>query len=315
MGPYSLETFPGTCKRNFLCLQMISFEFLRAASIGWTVSRGKHFVHMTRPGARDSPAACFPRPISHAMKFTTCFLPSFVKFYSVVAEGKSNMSQPIRGRATLFTDRSKKKARIFTREPKIIHWIRGQDSHICWPTARKNTNLVEDVDHLLPVKLRWAFVERYLKIFKSIRARDGHLCWPIGWYHFRGLSDIQSPFFRYKRYYFEGIYIILQLYLIIMNKHVPFARACSGVASSSQATVFESVFYGGSRRRTQIPWLATMVSLELSLFALSHEWHIISLFRGLFQDLSQYKVSAVACRMIWRNLNHLKLSFIRLIPH
>ena len=34
VGPDSLETFPGICKRNFLCLQMISFEILREASIG-----------------------------------------------------------------------------------------------------------------------------------------------------------------------------------------------------------------------------------------------------------------------------------------
>ena len=65
-----MESFPGTCKRNFLCLQMSSFEFLRAASIGGTVSRGKLLVHMSRPGARDLPAACFPRPISHTMTFT-----------------------------------------------------------------------------------------------------------------------------------------------------------------------------------------------------------------------------------------------------
>ena len=50
---------------------MISFEFLRVDSIGSIVSRGKHFVHMTRPGARDWPAACFPQPISHTMMFTT----------------------------------------------------------------------------------------------------------------------------------------------------------------------------------------------------------------------------------------------------
>ena len=50
LGPDSLKTFPGTCKRNFLCLHLISFEFLRAVSIGWTVSRGQHFIHMTRPG-------------------------------------------------------------------------------------------------------------------------------------------------------------------------------------------------------------------------------------------------------------------------
>ena len=69
VSPDSLETFQDSCERNFLCLQMISFEFLRAASIGWTVSCGKHFVHMTQPGACDWPAASFPRPISHTMMF------------------------------------------------------------------------------------------------------------------------------------------------------------------------------------------------------------------------------------------------------
>ena len=32
--PDSPKTFPGTCKGNFLCLQMISFKFLRVYSIG-----------------------------------------------------------------------------------------------------------------------------------------------------------------------------------------------------------------------------------------------------------------------------------------
>ena len=32
--PDSLKTFLDTCKGNFLCLQMISFEFLRVDSIG-----------------------------------------------------------------------------------------------------------------------------------------------------------------------------------------------------------------------------------------------------------------------------------------
>ena len=64
---YGPSAFQGSCSRNFLCLQMISFEFLRGASIGWTVSRGKHLVHTTRPGARDWLAANFPRPNYHTM--------------------------------------------------------------------------------------------------------------------------------------------------------------------------------------------------------------------------------------------------------
>ena len=34
VSPESLETFKVSCICNFLCLQMISFEFLRVASIG-----------------------------------------------------------------------------------------------------------------------------------------------------------------------------------------------------------------------------------------------------------------------------------------
>ena len=56
--PDSLETFQCSCRRNFLCLQMISFEFLIVALIGWTVSRGKHFVHMPRPGEQSELLAC-----------------------------------------------------------------------------------------------------------------------------------------------------------------------------------------------------------------------------------------------------------------
>ena len=71
VGPDSLKTFPGTCKGNFLCLQMILFEFLIVYSIVWIVSHGKHFIHMTQPGACDWPAACFPRPISYTMTYIT----------------------------------------------------------------------------------------------------------------------------------------------------------------------------------------------------------------------------------------------------
>ena len=57
----------------------------------------------------------------------SCFLSSFVAFRSVVSEEKSKMSQP----------------------------IRGQDGHLVFPISPKNTNLVEDVEILLPIKFRW----------------------------------------------------------------------------------------------------------------------------------------------------------------
>ena len=57
----------------------------------------------------------------------SCFLWNFVKFHSAVSEEKSKMSQP----------------------------IRGQGGHLVCLIGPKNSNLVEDVEILLPVKFRW----------------------------------------------------------------------------------------------------------------------------------------------------------------
>ena len=57
----------------------------------------------------------------------SCFLSSFVEFRSAVSEEKSKMSQP----------------------------IRGQGGHLVFPVGPQNTNLVEDVEILLPVKFHW----------------------------------------------------------------------------------------------------------------------------------------------------------------
>ena len=57
----------------------------------------------------------------------SCFLSSFVEFRSGVLEEKSKLSQP----------------------------IRGQGGHLVFPIGPKNTNLVEDVEILLPTKFRW----------------------------------------------------------------------------------------------------------------------------------------------------------------
>ena len=61
------------------------------------------------------------------MALKSCFLLSFVELHSAVSEEKSKMSQP----------------------------IRGQGGHLVFPIGPKNTNLVEDVEILLPVKFRW----------------------------------------------------------------------------------------------------------------------------------------------------------------
>ena len=55
------------------------------------------------------------------------FLSRFVEFHSAVSEEKSKISQP----------------------------FRGQGGHLVFPIGAKNTNFVEDIEILFPVKFRW----------------------------------------------------------------------------------------------------------------------------------------------------------------
>ena len=53
--------------------------------------------------------------------------------------------------------------------------IRGQGGHLVIPIAKKNTNLVEDVQILLPV-----VSEEKSKMSQPIRGQGSHLVFPIG---------------------------------------------------------------------------------------------------------------------------------------
>ena len=94
----------------------------------------------------------------------SCFLSSSVKFRSAVSEEKSKMSHPIRGQGG-----------------NLIFWI-----------GPKNTNLVEDVDILLPVKFRWKF--RGFREVENVLANQrpgGHLVSPIGPKNTNLIEDIE----------------------------------------------------------------------------------------------------------------------------
>ena len=72
------------------------------------------------------------------------FLSSFVEFRSAVLEEKSKMSQP----------------------------IRGQGGHLVFPIGPKNTNLVEDVEILLPVKFHWIPYSGFRGEVKNVSANQ-----------------------------------------------------------------------------------------------------------------------------------------------
>ena len=97
--------------------------------------KGPHIVHlstMCQLFDRSARAEIFVYSSTWKTKtwyktLRSCFLSSFLEFRSAVSEKKSKISQP----------------------------IRGQDGHLVSPIGPKNTNLVEDVEILLPVKFRW----------------------------------------------------------------------------------------------------------------------------------------------------------------
>ena len=56
--------------------------------------------------------------------------------------------------------------------------IRGQGSHLVFPIGPKNTNLLEEIEILLPVKyveFRSAISEKKSKMSQPIRGQGGHL--------------------------------------------------------------------------------------------------------------------------------------------
>ena len=83
-----------------------------------------------------------------------CFLSSFIELRWTVAEKKSKyVGQSEAGRPSWFPDRSEK----------------------------KNTNMTEDIEILLPIKFRWIPVaDKKSKMSQLIRDRGGDLGLPIG---------------------------------------------------------------------------------------------------------------------------------------
>ena len=78
------------------------------------------------------------------------FLSSFIEFRSAVSEKKSKMSQP----------------------------IRGQGGHLLFPIGPKNTNMVEEIEILLPVKFPWIPFSSFREEVENVSAnqRPG---WPF----------------------------------------------------------------------------------------------------------------------------------------
>ena len=96
----------------------------------------------------------------------------FVEFHSAVSEKKSKMYQPIRGqgghlvfpigkktqtwqktlRSCFLSSFIKIRSAVSEEKSKMSQPIRGQGGHLPFLIGTKNTNLVDDVEILLPIK-------------------------------------------------------------------------------------------------------------------------------------------------------------------
>ena len=71
---------------------------------------------------------------------------------------------------------------VLEEKPKIYHPIRHRRGHLAFRSARKNTNFVEDVDILLPIKFRWISFSsiREVKNVSANQRSGGHHIFLIG---------------------------------------------------------------------------------------------------------------------------------------
>ena len=131
------------------------------------------------------------------MTLRPCFLSSFEEFCSAVSGEKSKMSQPIRGQGghlvflTLKFDLflknfnlgcylmvvascqvSLNSVRAVSEKSKMSQPIWGQGGNFIFPIGQKKnpTNLVKDVEILLPVKFRWISFSGFRGEVKNVSA-------------------------------------------------------------------------------------------------------------------------------------------------
>ena len=110
--------------------------------------QGKSWKYLSQSEARAAILFCSDRPEKHKLGTghwdLNCFLSSFVEFCSAVSEEESKMSQP----------------------------IRGQGCHLVFTISSKNTNLVEDIEILLPVMFRWILFSGFRGEVENVSANQ-----------------------------------------------------------------------------------------------------------------------------------------------
>ena len=122
----------------------------------------------------------------------SCFLSSFVEFRAAVSEEKSKMSQPIRSQGGHLVFQKPEKHKLGKSTLRscflssfisfLFSGFRGEVENVsanqrpgrpsCFSDRPKNTNLIEDIEILLPVKFRWIPCSSFRREVKYVSANQ-----------------------------------------------------------------------------------------------------------------------------------------------
>ena len=228
----------------------------------------------------------------------SCFLSSFVELRSAVSEEKSKMSQPIRGQGGHlgFSDWPKKhklgrgrwdlascpfiefRSAVSVEKSKRSQPIRDQGGHLVFPIGPKNTNLVEDIKSLLPVKFRWIPFSGFRGEVENVSANQRPL---------RPSCFSDQP----EKHKLDVSRTLRSCFLS------SFVELCSAVSEESVENVSANQTYSGRPSCFSDRYLVEDV--EILLPVNSYEFR-----SAVSRRTKMWKVNDGRCRTTWHNADH-----------
>ena len=167
----------------------------------WGIGQGRHFCLLIGPKNTN-----FVEDIEILLPVQ--FL--WILFSGFIGEVKNVSANQRPGRPSCFSNRPEKHklgsrrwnlascqvSAVSEKKSKMSQPIRGQGGHLVFQIDLKNTDLVEDVEILLPVKFCGIQFSgfREVKMSQPIRGQGGHLVFPIGPKNTNLVEDVEILF-------------------------------------------------------------------------------------------------------------------------
>ena len=177
--------------------------------------------------------------------------------------------------------------------------IRGQGAHSVFPIGPKNTNLVEDIEFLLPVRFRWIPFNGFRGEVENVSVKQrpgGHLVFPIGPKNTNLVEDVEILLpvkFRWIPFSdFRGevenvsanqrntnLAEDVEILLPVKFRWIPFKQFQGRNRKREKLRTTDNAFGSGALKRPRLPTMQNRISEQtsydrfrhgLSLFYSSH---------------------------------------------